>query len=145
MNQSDCIFCKIVAGTIPAVKIYEDSQVLAFMDTGPIIKGHTLVIPKRHYDPIMETPDDVLSTLVAVVRKIARAQVTGLAADGINVTQANGRCAGQAVPHIHFHVIPRYDRDGHHWNWDPKQYDNPEEMTRFAERIVAGLNASRNS
>ena len=139
MKNPDCIFCKIVAGEIPAVKIYEDSRVLAFMDIGPIIKGHALVIPKAHYNPLMETPDDVLAYLIAVVRKIARAQVDGLQADGVNVTQANGRCAGQVVPHIHFHVIPRFDKDGHHWNWDPKRYENPEEMKHYAERIVAAL------
>jgi histidine triad (HIT) family protein len=145
MNHPDCIFCKIVAGAIPSVKIYEDSEVLAFMDIGPIIKGHVLVIPKSHYNPILETPDEVLAKLIAVVRKIACAQVAGLEADGINVTQANGKCAGQAVAHLHFHVIPRYNKDGHHWNWDAKQYDNPEEMSRYAERIVAGLKLPRNS
>lgn len=140
MNRPDCIFCKIVAGTIPSVKIYEDNLVLAFMDVGPIIKGHVLVIPKIHYDPITETPDSVLTGLIVVVRKVARAQMAGLEADGINVTQANGKCAGQAVPHLHFHVIPRFNKDGHHWNWDAKRYDSPEEMHRFAERIVSGLN-----
>ncbi len=139
MNPPDCIFCKIVVGSIPSVKLYEDSQVLAFMDIGPIIKGHALVIPKTHYDPITETPDAVLASLIAVVRRIARAQINGLEADGINVTQANGRCAGQAVPHLHFHVIPRFNRDGHHWNWDAKKYDSPAEMTEFAAKIVAGL------
>jgi histidine triad (HIT) family protein len=145
MNQPDCIFCKIVAGTVPSVKIYEDDQVLAFMDIGPIIKGHVLVIPKSHYNPIMETPDDVLAALIAVARRIARAQAAGLGADGINVSQANGTCAGQAVAHIHFHVIPRFNKDGHHWNWDAKQYDSPAEMKDFAARIVAGLNTQRRS
>jgi histidine triad (HIT) family protein len=139
MSQSDCIFCRIIAGAIPATKIFEDSRVLAIMDIGPVIKGHALVIPKTHYDPLMETPDAVLGELIAVVRRIARAQVAGLGADGINVTQANGPSAGQVVPHIHFHVIPRFNRDGHHWNWNAKSYDSPDEMNQYAGRIMAGL------
>ncbi len=145
MNPPDCIFCKVVAGSIPSVKLYEDEHVLAFMDIGPIVKGHALVIPKIHYDPLMETPDPVLAALVSGVRKIACAQMAGLKADGINVTQANGRCAGQAIPHIHFHVIPRFNNDGHQWNWAAKPYASPDEMTRFAERIMEGLTSPRNS
>lgn len=142
MNRSDCIFCRIIAGSIPAAKIYEDERILAFMDIGPIIKGHVLVIPKTHYDNLMETPDEMLACLIAAVRRIARAQVAGLGADGINITQANGTSAGQVVPHIHFHVIPRFLRDGHHWNWDAKKYDDTAEMNRFAERIIAHLEKS---
>ncbi len=142
MNHPDCLFCKIVAGTIPAVKIFENDRVLAFMDIGPIIKGHALVIPKAHYDPLMNTPNDVLADVIAVVRKVAQAQVAGLKADGVNVTQANGACAGQVVPHLHVHVIPRFNADGHQWNWNAKHYESPEEMARFAERIIAGLKAT---
>lgn len=139
MSQADCIFCKIIAGAIPSTRIYEDDRVLAFLDIGPVIKGHALVIPKTHYDPLMETPDAVLADLIAVVRRIARAQVSGLGADGVNVTQANGASAGQVVPHLHFHVIPRFLRDGHHWNWNAKSYDSTEEMKQIAGRIMAGL------
>jgi histidine triad (HIT) family protein len=139
MSHPDCVFCKIIAGTIPSARLYEDDRVLAIMDIGPIIKGHALVIPKTHYDPLMETPDEVLAELIAVVRRIAKAQVAGLGADGINVTQANGPSAGQVVPHIHFHVIPRFASDGHHWNWNAKRYDSPEELKQYAGRILAGL------
>ena len=142
MKHPDCIFCKIVEGTIPAVKVFENDRILAFMDIGPIIKGHTLVIPKTHYNPIMDTPDAVLAELMTIVRKIAQAQVEGLHADGINITQSNGACAGQAVPHLHFHVIPRFNLDGHHWNWDAKRYESPAEMTQYAERIIAGFKAT---
>lgn len=145
MNDPDCLFCKIVAGSIPSIKLYEDNHVLSFLDIGPIIKGHALVIPKAHYNPLMDTPEDVLGRVIAVVRRIARAQTVGLEADGINVTQANGPCAGQVVKHIHFHVIPRFNRDGHHWNWNAKQYDNTAEMQQYAERIQAGLTQAGNS
>jgi len=133
--SEDCIFCKIVAGEIPSTRVYEDDDILAFMDIGPVIKGHTLVIPKAHFDPITDTPADVLQKVIAVVQKVARAQVAGLGADGINVTQANGRVAGQVVPHVHFHVIPRFEGDGHRWNWAAKAYDSPEETASFASRI----------
>ena len=136
---TDCIFCKIVRGELPCTKVYEDDAVLAFLDIGPIIKGHTLVIPKEHFDPIMETPPHVLHRLIDVVREIAAAQVAGLDAEGVNVTQANGSVAGQVVPHLHFHVIPRFASDGHSWNWNAKQYDAPEEMSELATRIRNGL------
>ena len=137
--ESDCIFCKIVAGQIPCTKVYEDAQVMAFLDIGPIVKGHTLVIPKRHYDPITGTPVEVLQQLIAVVQKVADAQYRGLRADGINVTQANGRSAGQVVRHIHFHVIPRFETDGHHWNWVPKKYDSRDDMEQIAVGIRGAI------
>ena len=137
--STDCIFCKIIAGELPATKVYEDSDVLAFMDIGPIVKGHTLVIPKKHYDPITNTPPDVLAKVIAVVQKVAGAQYKGLKADGINVTQANGKLAGQVIPHLHFHVIPRFANDGHHWNWVPKKYDSSEQMQKTAEGIRNAL------
>ncbi len=133
--SDDCIFCKIVAGEIPATKVYEDEYTLAFMDISPIIKGHVLVIPKEHYDPIMQAPDDVLGRCVSVAKRIAQAQVDALGADGVNLHQANGVAAGQVVPHIHFHVIPRFDGDGHHWNWSGKEYDSMEEMGENAEML----------
>jgi histidine triad (HIT) family protein len=137
--SANCIFCKIVAGEIPSAKVYEDAEVLAFMDIGPIIKGHTLVIPKQHFDPLTATPEPVLAKLMAVVKKIAAAQMNGLKADGVNVMQTNGAAAGQVVPHIHFHVIPRYATDGHRWNWAAKKYDDPAEMQKLAAAIKAAL------
>jgi histidine triad (HIT) family protein len=137
--SADCIFCKIISGDLPSIRVYEDHDVLAFMDIGPVVKGHTLVVPKQHHDPITRTPVEVLCRLIRVVQQIAEAQITGLKADGINVTQANGRAAGQIVPHIHFHVIPRFATDGHHWNWVPRQYDSPEEIQSYADRIREAL------
>ena len=137
--SANCIFCRIVAGELPAVKVYEDADTLAFMDIGPIIKGHTLVIPKQHFDPITATPEPVLAKLMAVVKKIAQAQMNALQADGVNVMQTNGAVAGQVVPHIHFHVIPRFTTDGHRWNWAAKKYDNPDEMKKLAATLQAAL------
>lgn len=133
------VFEKIVRREIPATIVYEDDDTLAFMDIGPIIKGHALVIPKTCYDPITDTPDAVLAKLIAVAKRVAAAQIKGLGADGVNIIQNNGRCAGQLVPHLHFHVIPRFDGDGHHWNWAVRQYEDPAEMEALAARIREGL------
>lgn len=137
--SAHCVFCSIVKGEIPATKVYEDDEVLAFMDIGPVVKGHTLVIPKSHHNPITDTPVTVLQKLIAVVQRIARAQFAGLKADGINISQANGQTAGQVVPHIHFHVIPRFASDGHHWNWTPHKYETSAEMQDYANRIRLAL------
>jgi histidine triad (HIT) family protein len=133
------IFEKIVNREIPATIVYEDEDTLAFMDIGPIIKGHTLVIPKICYDPVTETPDEVLAKLIRIAKRIAAAQMNALGADGVNIMQNNGAAAGQEVPHLHFHVIPRFENDGHHWNWNAKSYDNPAEMEALAEKIRAEL------
>jgi histidine triad (HIT) family protein len=133
------IFEKIVNREIPATIVYEDDDTLAFMDIGPIIKGHTLVIPKTCYELVTGTPDAVLAKLMLVCKRIAAAQVKGLGADGVNIIQNNGTASGQVVPHIHFHVIPRFNGDGHHWNWDAKKYDNPSEMEKLAGKIREGL------
>jgi histidine triad (HIT) family protein len=120
---------------IPATIIYDDDHVLVFMDIGPIIKGHVLVIPKKHYDSVTETPDDLLAKLHIAAARIAAAQMNALGADGVNIMQNNGAASGQEVPHIHVHVIPRFDGDGHHWNWNPKKYDDFDEMAELAEKM----------
>ena len=139
--NGECVFCRIIAGEVPSTRVYEDERTIAFLDIGPVVKGHTLVVPRQHCDPITDTPEAVLCDLIRVVRKIARAQIAGLKADGINVSQANGRVAGQLVPHIHFHVIPRFLTDGHQGNWTPRSYDSPAEMREFADRIRSALPA----
>jgi len=138
MNDS-CIFCKIVAGGIPSTKVYEDSDVLAFMDISPVTKGHTLVIPKAHHDPITRMPLPLLQRVISVVQRIAQAHVSGLKADGINITQANGEIAGQIVPHVHFHIVPRYKGDTHSWTAPQKKYDTDAESQQFADAIKKAL------
>lgn len=137
--SNDCIFCKLIAGDIPSTRVYEDDDTLAFMDIGPVTKGHTLVIPKQHCNPITHTPDEVLQKVIVITKRIAAAQLAGLGAEGVNVTQANGALSGQMVPHLHFHVIPRRDDDTPTYNWQPGTYDSPEEMKQYADRIIAAL------
>ena len=128
-----------MAGKLPSTKVYEDADTMAFMDIGPVSKGHVLVVPKTHCDPLMAAPADVLQKTILTVQKIARAQVKGLGAAAINVTQANGALAGQVVPHVHFHVIPRFDGDSQVRNWIPGQYAGVDEMNQVADRIRKAL------
>jgi len=109
--MSDCIFCKIGKGEIPSHKIYEDEHTLAFLDLTPINKGHTLVIPKEHYENILDTPKETLKQIIITVKKIAIALSKD--SEGINVVQNNKKAAGQVVDHIHFHVMPRYSNDSY--------------------------------
>lgn len=133
------IFEKIINREIPATIVYEDEDTIAFMDMGPIIKGHTLVIPKTCCNLITDPPDDVVCKLMIVAKRIAAAQMKTLEADGVNIMQNNGKAAGQEVPHLHIHVIPRFKNDGHQWNWAAKSYDSSAEMEAFAEKIREGL------
>ncbi|MFM9035125.1 MAG: HIT family protein [Mycobacterium sp.] len=107
-----CVFCQIVAGTAPAVRVYEDDTVLGFLDIRPFTRGHTLVIPKEHSVDLTDTPAPALAAMLAVGQRIARAtRASGLAATGNNVAINDGKSAFQSVFHIHLHVIPRRDGD----------------------------------
>jgi len=138
MNTS-CIFCKIIKGELPSSKVLETTDVIAFMDINPVIKGHVLVVPKEHHNPITNVPDALLGKVIAAVKKIAAAQIKGLKADGINVTQANGEIAGQVIPHVHFHVIPRFANDENPKNWIPGKYSSPDEMNAYCSKIKQAL------
>ncbi|MGD9843378.1 MAG: HIT family protein [Steroidobacteraceae bacterium] len=104
----DNIFAKILRGEIPAHKVYEDESTLAFMDVMPQSDGHTLVVPKVAAENIFELSADQLQLLIVVTQQVAQAARQAFNADGLTLMQFNGEVAGQTVPHIHFHVIPRY-------------------------------------
>jgi diadenosine tetraphosphate (Ap4A) HIT family hydrolase len=107
-----CVFCAVVAGDAPAVRIYEDDDYLAFLDIRPFTRGHTLVIPKRHTVDLTDTPAETLAGMLAVGQRIARAsRASGLHADGNNLAINDGRAAFQSVFHIHLHVVPRRSGD----------------------------------
>ena len=108
----DCIFCKIVSGDIPSVKVYEDDRVLAFMDINPINDGHLLIIPKAHASTIHEIAEADFLAVMAAARKLAVAVQGALNPDGINLMQLNGKAANQVVPHLHVHIVPRWSGDG---------------------------------
>lgn len=107
-----CVFCEIIKGNIPSFKVYEDDDVYAFLDVAPISYGHTLVVPKEHYINIEAITEDELCKLIIGVKKIGKAIKDGLGVAGYNVCENNDPVAGQIVPHIHFHVVPRRRDDG---------------------------------
>ena len=108
----DCIFCKIINGKIPSFKVYEDDEVLAFLDINPVSLGHTLVIPKEHYETIFDVQDEVFGKLSSKVALVAKKIKRALHCHGINILQNNERASGQVIFHAHFHIIPRMEDDG---------------------------------
>jgi histidine triad (HIT) family protein len=107
----ECIFCKIVAGAIPSHKVYEDEKVLAFLDIAPVHPGHTLVITKSHFANFEEINEEDLANLIKAVKRIGKAMKDGLGVEGYNMQVNNDPVAGQIIPHIHFHIIPRKKDD----------------------------------
>ncbi len=138
--MDDCIFCKIADGEIRAAKVYEDKDVVAFLDISPAGKngGHTLVMPKRHYELITDIPDKVLASVANAVKKVSGAILKF--SEGVNVLQNNNKVAGQFVMHAHFHIIPRHTDDGIKIEqWTPHKYA-PGEMEKIQEKIKSLLN-----
>lgn len=137
MTVSDCLFCKIVKGEIPARKIYEDEHSFAFLDINPVNPGHTLLLPKEHSRNILEISDETFSKIAPVLKKLSVAVKKGVRADGINIHINNEAPAGQAIFHTHFHIIPRFSNDGIRM-WHGKSYKEGEEG-HVAENIMAQL------
>jgi diadenosine tetraphosphate (Ap4A) HIT family hydrolase len=107
-----CIFCAVIAGEAPAVRVYEDDNYLAILDIRPIVRGHTLVLPKQHTVDLTDTPAETLAGMVSVGQRIAKAaRASELKADGNNIVINDGKAAFQSVFHIHLHVAPRQDGD----------------------------------
>ncbi len=130
--MQDCIFCKIIKGEIPCYKVYEDKNVLAFLDIKPATKGHTLVIPKKHFKTIYETDDKSLTSLVLAIKKLAPKIQEALNARGIHLV-----VAGEDVPHTHVHIIPRFENDGIKWpdTKDLKKEDAENIIKKIKEHV----------
>jgi histidine triad (HIT) family protein len=111
-SDPDCIFCQIVAGDIPSRTVYEDDDVLAFLDVNPLAPGHTLVIPKGHYETLADLPEDAARAVFDALYELAPAVEDAVDADAATVGFNNGAASGQEGPHLHGHVIPRFDGDG---------------------------------
>ena len=134
----DCVFCKILDGRLPSIKIDEDERTLTFMDIHPLSSGHCLVVPKHHAPTIFEA--DVLDLQAAMVaaKRVALAIQEALRPDGLNVLQANGAAAFQSVPHFHLHLIPRWTDDGKGFEWMMVP-GNREVIMKMGERIRSAL------
>lgn len=137
-THGDCLFCKIVAGDIPATKVHEDDETLAFLDINPVSEGHTLVIPKDHFENVYATPAETWCRVMLTVQKVAEAVRHAVNADGINLVMNNESAAGQLVPHAHVHIIPRHNDDGLK-PWIGKPYKSPEEAISISEKIKEEL------
>ncbi len=139
IHMSDCLFCKIIDGSIPSTKIYEDDHVYAFTDISPVAKGHTLLIPKQHCQDLFEMPEEVARNLYAAAPKIANAIKAAFQPIGLNTINNNGAAAGQTVFHYHLHFIPRYDeKEGVGLIWPTQAYSS-EQLVEVAESIKAHL------
>jgi len=125
-TDSNCIFCKIVAGQIPSFKLMEDDDTIAFMDINPVNPGHALAVAKGHWPTVDVIPPEVLAGVARTAQKVARAAIKELKPDGVNLVQANGAGAGQSVPHLHIHIMPRRAGDAVSLNWVPKPGDMKE-------------------
>lgn len=110
--MDDCIFCKIIAGDIPARTVYEDDDVLAFLDANPLARGHTLVVPKSHHERIDDLPAADREIVFETLGRLAPTVEAAVDADGINVGMNDGEAAGQEIPHVHGHLVPRFEGDG---------------------------------
>src|SRR5829696_2263348 len=134
----NCIFCKIVAGEVPCLKLFEDAETLAFMDINPVHDGHCLVIPKAHHRNAFEIAPEAVAAAARSTARLAMAVDAAVKPDGLSIMQANGPGAGQSVGHFHFHVIPRRTDDGLLFNWEPKPGDRAR-IAEIAEQIRGHL------
>jgi histidine triad (HIT) family protein len=107
-----CIFCKIVAKDAPADIVFENNEVLALVPLEKVSKGHTLLIPKRHFQSVLDIDEEMFGRLAKVMARLSKELVSDFSATGINLLSANGKDAQQSVPHFHFHLVPRYPDDG---------------------------------
>jgi len=138
LPNSDCIFCKIVEGAIPSTKLFEDDSCIAILDINPITFGHSLYIAKEHYATLLDVPEGKLGGIIKNLPKVVSALLKATGCEGFNIIQNNTRCAGQLVPHLHFHLVPRRPGDPIRFNWQIQPY-NKDESQKLAEDIKKQL------
>ncbi len=138
--MNECIFCKIVNKEIPCYKVYEDEEILAFLDIGQATIGHTLVVSKKHYDDLLTIPTELLAKIIAVAQKIAIVQMNTLPnIKGVNLLNNCKEIAGQAINHFHLHVIPRYEKDDYHLEPATSHKLTNEDFIKLVEELKKGL------
>jgi histidine triad (HIT) family protein len=125
-SDPDCLFCKIVAGDVPATLVHEDERTVAFMDINPATRGHLLVIPREHAENVLEIDPEDLEAVARAGQAMARRVRDKLGADGVNLLNSTGSVAWQTVFHFHLHVIPRYENDPLRLPWQPQPGDQDE-------------------
>ena len=136
--MADCVFCAIAAGAIPAAIVLDEPDVLAFLDTRPVFKGHALVIPRVHHETLPDLPVELLSPVFGTAQRVAAAAVSAFGCDGTFV--ATNNVVSQSVPHLHVHVVPRRRKDGlRGFFWPRQKYESPEEMSEHADLLRRAL------
>ena len=132
-----CIFCDILDGKRDAHIVYEDENHIAFLDKYPIDDGHTLVIPKKHYERITDMDSNDVGHIFSLIPKIAKAVLSGAGADAFSLAQNNGKAAKQIIPHVHIHIIPRYNNKG--TVWTKRQIPTDDVLSELAQKIKTAL------
>jgi histidine triad (HIT) family protein len=140
MSEHDCIFCRIVAGQLPSVSLYEDEHSKAFMDINPVARGHALVISKVHAATVLDIPLPILQAVCGTAQRVARAIEAAFHPDGITILQSNGPGAAQSVSHFHMHVLPRsfYDDLPMNWRLTPGDRRLIEEAAQSIRAVLEG-------
>jgi len=133
-SDPDCLFCKIVAGDVPSLRVHEDDRTVAFMDISPATRGHLLVIPREHAADVHAIEPEDLKAVVVAAKGLAQRVRDKLGADGVNLLQSTGSVAWQTVFHFHMHVIPRYEDDPLRLPWQPEPGDK-DEIAAAAEEL----------
>ncbi|MBI2185091.1 MAG: HIT domain-containing protein [Thaumarchaeota archaeon] len=131
----DCVFCNIVEGRVPGAIAHRNDSFVAVMDKYPINKGHTLVMPAKHYPTILDMPKEEVGRLFIFVAKVAKGVKEATGAAGLNIGLNNGQAAAQLIPHLHVHVIPRHQDDGASWNRPSRLLVAADELSKWAEAI----------
>ena len=137
--NGNCIFCRIIKKDIPNAIIYENDKFLAFMDKYPINHGHTLIVPKQHYDNILEMPAEIVGEMFALIPSLAKAITSVIESDGFNINQNNGKSANQIVPHVHVHIVPRYSAEKVKGQWPTRKIAKMQELQDLARKITESL------
>ncbi|MDF2700991.1 MAG: hypothetical protein K0Q49_2555 [Haloplasmataceae bacterium] len=139
--MTNCLFCKIINGDIPSVKIFENNDIIAFLDISQVTKGHTLVIPKHHYENVFQLDGDTIASIFRPIPKIAEAIKSAFNANGINIINNNGEVAGQTIFHYHVHIVPRYNEDDGFRAIYTNHMDkySREDLVEFAKRITDNI------
>ena len=132
-----CIFCDILDGNREGHIVYEDEEHIAFLDKYPIDDGHTLVIPKKHYERITDMDSKDVGKIFSLIPKIAKAVLLGAGADAFSLAQNNGKAAKQIIPHVHIHIIPRYNNKG--TIWTKRQIPTDEVLAKLAQKIKSAI------
>ncbi len=138
MSEDNCLFCRIVSGEVPATIVYEDINSIAFLDYRPLFHGHTLLVPRKHFETLVDLPATQVGPLFTAAQTLARAVESAMNAEGTFVAMNNR--VSQSVPHLHVHVVPRRKKDGlKGFFWPRTKYKDEEEMKLVQQQIAAAL------